>query len=435
MKLSHLTIFFIIIILPFSIAVRNNMNNYFINLKDQTRLNNVIDIATGDALETLVELNDEFQMLYINERFDITQRLAEEAVESFFKTLAVNYNMPYIEGYTQSYFSVYVPAIVIVAYDGFFIYSVDDTGNGYAYNMSPKIPYSYVDPTTDAIINFTLGNYIKMFTDGRYFEGEFTEDYYVGSDLDDDGNIDTGSKAKYNLYYEAYGGASDPNADDNLYKDIAALTNDMSVIVAAMHEKELSTGNKIVPSFLIPPNSSDAGAIPFLRDYDQSDNDASAFHKKRREVIINIIRDTLRQEINSHQTYAKIMGSNYNFSLPEIANDDWTNSINDISVMSFIQGMPIGVNAYYNNYALGGSRIVQTDYIYATADNLYHSSDCKFVSWFSSSNGMHSIPPGYSETDPEVTVENIFVNRTEAAEYFDPDHPSKRYYPCLECRP
>ncbi len=126
MKLSHFTIIFLIIILPFSIISRATMRDYFNTLKDEVRLNNVIDIATQDALETLVELNDEFQMLYFDEKIDINKTLALEAVKTYFKTLAINFNIPYIEGYTENYFSSYVPAIVIIAYDGFFIYSVDD---------------------------------------------------------------------------------------------------------------------------------------------------------------------------------------------------------------------------------------------------------------------------------------------------------------------
>ena len=128
MKLSHFCVIFLIIILPFSIICRNNVNEYFMVQKDEVRLNNVIDIATQDALDTLVELNDEFQMLYFNQRFDITQSLVEESVKSFFQTLAVNFNMPYIQGKTENYFSTYIPAIVVVAYDGFFVYSVDDNG-------------------------------------------------------------------------------------------------------------------------------------------------------------------------------------------------------------------------------------------------------------------------------------------------------------------
>ena len=397
MKLSHLTIIFIVIILPFSIVSRIKTEDYFLTLRDQVRLNNVIDSATQDALETLVEMNDEFQMINFNERFDITQEIAKESVKSFFRTFAVNFNMPYIENSTESYFSMYVPAIVIIAYDGFYIYSVDELSTGtYAYQMSPKIPYAYADKETGAIINFKLGNYVKIFTDGVFYEGELTDDY-----------IDQ-SAAKYNEFATAYAGI--PNATQTLLKDLPALTTDLSIIIYALAEKQLATGDKIVPAFLVPGSSGDT---PLRKDYGSGDDNPSDFHKIRREVIISLIRETLQEEINSHETYAKVMGSMYDFNLPELANDDWVNSINDISVMSFVQGMQIGITSYYNNYALGGSRIVETDYLYGTINNRYHYSSCELIQDFFINGGGG--------------VNNIFVNRVQAAE--------EGYYPCTICNP
>ena len=68
MKIQHFIIIFLILILPFSILCRSKMSDYKLMLRDQVRLNNVIDSATQDSLDMLVELNDEFQMLYFNER-------------------------------------------------------------------------------------------------------------------------------------------------------------------------------------------------------------------------------------------------------------------------------------------------------------------------------------------------------------------------------
>ena len=76
MKLQHFAIIFIIIILPFSIICRRKMANYGMTLKDQVRLNNVVDAATQDALDMLVELNDEFQMMsYGDDSSDTKNRL------------------------------------------------------------------------------------------------------------------------------------------------------------------------------------------------------------------------------------------------------------------------------------------------------------------------------------------------------------------------
>ena len=402
MKLQHYAIVFLIVILPFSIICRSKMTNYSLMLKDQVRLNNVIDSATQDALDMLVELNDEFQMLDLDERFDITQTLAEESVKSFFQTLAINFNMPYIHGTTENYFSMYVPAIVIVAYDGFFIYSVDDTPTGFSYQMSPKIPYAYFDEATGTLVHFTLGNYVTLYTNDNVYKGNLTCNY----------------KEEALALYNEWSALT--------LQELSESTKEMSVLIEALIQESNGLGYSLVPNFLIPDSSGDSDTIPLLKDYDRlTDNQntsettvavASKFHEIRRETIITLIRETLQQEINDHNTYASILGSTYDFALPQIANDEWTNSINDISVMSFIQGMKIGTNMYYDNYALSGSRITQTDYYYSTneTNKYYHHSTCSKVQ-------------SYFDGDPTSPVDNIFITREQAA--------GAGYFPCELCHP
>ena len=437
MKLQHFAIIFLIIILPFSIICRNTMASYSMVLKDQVRLNNTIDAATQDALDMLIELNDEFQMLYFNERFDITQQLAEQSVKSFFQTMSINFNMPYIDGQTEAYFSMYIPAIVIVAYDGFFIYSVDENTDGtYTYQMSPKIPYAYFDAKTGTLVHFTLGNYVRLFTRDKMYEGELTCDLRTVPDASGDLS---GSRDKYMEFCSGFGIDYDTMTTAQkleLLNYIPDLTSDMSIIIQALYEYNHS----LVPDFLIPPRAEDAdfnitsltltdtnsGDIPLLRDYDgESDLEASNFHRIRRETIINLITSTLKEEINEHTSYASMYGSTYQFGLPDVARDDWMNSINDISVMSFIQGIPVGVNMFYDNYALSGSRIVQTDYYYGTnptpdsaavGDEYYHRESCPRIQDFIVSGDTDS-----------TGVDNIFITREQAAE--------NGYYPCDLCHP
>ena len=411
MKIQHFIIIFLILILPFSIICRNTMTNYKLMLRDQVRLNNVIDSATQDALDMLIELNDEFQMLYFNERFNITQELAKESVKSFFQTLAINFNMPYRGEETESYFSIYVPAIVIVSYDGFFIYSVDESASGYAYKMSPKIPYTYYDEDSGCIVHFTLGDYVKLYTNNNVYEGELTCDYQEAAERE------------YNVYYTSFYtdelGKSGTEALTLEY--LPGLTSDMSVIVEALCRVD----GGLVPDFLKLKSSGDPDYYPLRQDYGSGDEDASEFHEIRRKTIINLIQDTLREEMNEHNTYATFYDVKYNFALPEITEDEWRNSINDISIMSFIQGMPVGVDGFYNNYALSGSRIIQTSYIYGTdnGNKYYHTEYCTLISDFIKYlNGeIDTLPEGALQAD------NIFINRVEAAE--------NGYYPCATCSP
>ena len=335
LKLQHFCIWFLILILPFSILARNKTEEYMLTLRDQVRLNNVIDNATQDAIQMLIDLNDEFQTISFGNEFNVTQDMAKEAIKSFFQTLAINYNMPYIEGDTEAYFSMYVPAIVVVAYDGFFVYSVNETGSGYAYTLSPKIPYAYEDPSSGAVINFTLGNDMRIYINRQYYEGELTRNYLSDADAD------------VQTYLDAFGGTAYKSL---MLSSLPDLTDDLSIILNAIENYAVTPSghSERIPDFL----KTSPGDIPLLQDYSRAGGDtpASEFHELRRNVIINTIREVLQEEINSHTTYAALMGSSYDFTLPEISNDDWTNSINDISILSFIQGLPIGMNKYYNNY-------------------------------------------------------------------------------------
>ena len=86
---------------------------------------------------------------------NITPSLAQESINTFFHTLAVNYNIPFkvsdttdlngksSDSYIKNYFASYVPAVVVIAYDGFYVYSQELTGRGYEYKLSSKIPYTY----------------------------------------------------------------------------------------------------------------------------------------------------------------------------------------------------------------------------------------------------------------------------------------------------
>ncbi|MGY3386793.1 hypothetical protein ACVWZB_004747 [Paenibacillus polymyxa] len=92
-------------------------------------------------------------------------------------------------------------------------------------------------------------------------------------------------------------------------------------------------------------------------------NDPDKFDQIRRTTIIDVVQSNLEHYINSYNQYARSLGIGYTFTLPRIDQEEWNNTIDDVGVLSFIQGMPIGSN-YYNNYALGGSRLVKRTAIY-----------------------------------------------------------------------
>lgn len=406
MKIQHYAIIFIIIILPFSIICKNKVDKKIDVLSEQTRINNALDTATSDAVDTLIELNDEFYALSDGKTIDVTPTIAKEGIKSFFNTLAVNYTLPFTadEKYAENYFSPYIPAIVVVAYDGFYIYSIEENGGTYEYVLSPKIPYAYEED--GYIINFTLGNAIKLYAkNGVLYEGEFKNAHINDTEVIDE----------YDIYENILGSST--------LTKLPQLTTNMSLIVYALTQ---NTYFDDLPDFLKSSNAN----VSMLQDYDDKhsddgtntpldySDDVSEFNIKRRSVIINTIVEVLNDKINNHNRYADMMGVTYDFYLPEIDDAEWINAVDDVSIMAFMQGLPTGTDTYYNSYALGASRIVEATYIYGTADKKYHLSRCPLLNGEFDADGF-PIDGG--------AVKEMFLNKIDAAK--------EGYNPCLVCKP
>lgn len=101
-----------------------------------------------------------------------------------------------------------------------------------------------------------------------------------------------------------------------------------------------------------------------------------AQHKK--DIIINTIEKNLSQAT----AQAQGMNLNYEYRLPQLSYDEWEQALSNISIIAFMQGMPIGLK-YYNNYAIATSTLnkefVDPDELYfaGTDDQYYHQRQCE----------------------------------------------------------
>ena len=117
------------------------------------------------------------------------------------------------------------------------------------------------------------------------------------------------------------------------------------------------------------------------------DNDpmlsSSAFNNHRLAIIRKTIQTSLNTVIsNYHST------SLYDYAVPVISDDDWYRITNNISMVTFMQGMTIGYR-YYNNYAIitnnVNKEVVKPENVYIITDDLtdnsnnreYHQPGCK----------------------------------------------------------
>ena len=155
-----------------------------------------------------------------------------------------------------------------------------------------------------------------------------------------------------------------------------------------------------------------------------------AQHKK--DIIINTIEKNLSQAT----AQAQEMNPNYEYRLPQLSYDEWEQALSNISIIAFMQGMPIGLK-YYNNYAIATSTLnkefVDPDELYfaGTGDQYYHQRQCEQAtdsdyvgyrsidyvakSYEKSDNGTKYYYPHANEsisTDSELECYYCLVNRS-----------------------
>ncbi|MDU4698180.1 MAG: hypothetical protein E6Y08_20420 [Paenibacillus sp.] len=145
-------------------------------------------------------------------------------------------------------------------------------------------------------------------------------------------------------------------------------------------------------------------SIPLLQSEAQ-------FDAVRRATIVRRIEEDLARTIHLHNLLIKHQGVNYTFTLPTIPQEEWNNTLDDVGILVFLQGIPVGDHDY-NNYALGGGRLDQKPTLLGAVDP---RTGLKYA-YRESCTAAHRL--GYR-------VEEIFAGERDAAE--------SGYFP-LDCR-
>lgn len=293
-------------------------------------------------------------------------------------------------------------------------YHEGDTING----LKPYVYYScrYKHGSNDFVITYSLDNYITI--QGN-INGEWVFDYgylidnievnennvtYRGCQIDANEKLEEyiGPNEKYEYikvngvkYYKrtnADGTSSwfsilngqehqqenfDPKttAAIEYYKEAAEFKNRL---YNSYHLNELKTsnavdenGNKLENIF------GDSKVFDFggMQDSDGSIEDPNSdFNQHRLAVIRYSIEKNLSIAIANYNNYS---GATNNFLMPKLKEDEWDTIVNNVSIISFLQGLNIG-GKIYNGYSIitnnKNEEVVNEDSIYIlTNDNKYHS--------------------------------------------------------------
>ncbi|MBR3163653.1 MAG: hypothetical protein IKF17_06120 [Clostridia bacterium] len=432
MKIQSLAIIFIIIIIPMSIILSEYLQSQINTINLQTSYDSRLIGATYDAVRA-------FQLNAVSSSTnDIAAskiRDIEASATTFLTSLANNFED---SGTSRNSIQSYVPAIVYCLYDGYYIYSpytndiqgvIENENATYKdgqqlTGVKPYIYYScrYIKGAIDVVITYSLDNYItiqgtiggeSVNKSGYYlgkFEGTSFNGKYNGVSIsEDEGTLrenifDSETMSVQNYAYAKIQGTKyylDNNnnvfrllngeklevSDNNKgeYIDLIQRNNsaykfyEQAFKFSDYVNKNLQTltyndavdadGNKINANGFSGDRTifNESGTI-------KPEDSNSNFTEHRTAVIRYAIEKNLTTAIaNYNKNFAQGTAA---FAMPNLSETDWYKIINNVSLITFMQGLPIG-NKVYNGYAVVTNNknedFVAKESIYIVSDGQYHS--------------------------------------------------------------
>lgn len=526
MKLQHLTIIFVIIVVPISLVLSMYINTQIKTINNQTKYDNMLINATYDGVKAfkLNTANNMYSTISNSKIRDI-----EAAINVFFSSLATNMGT---SGYSQDDLKSYIPAIMVNLYDGYYIYSnyYDTEYGGYKYGLKPFVYYSCrykKENNTDFVVNYTLDNTITIIgtISGKYVvktghllagsdnvKNEILNENLIILNDDDTQNInpkaenfqyivynsqkiykdnndaafvngkdDTGALGRIRYFYYSSEYKKDyvtnpetikylnehlvnENGKWNLQSDSATKYYAESLNNDDTYGTTDFEGNKIsftdwVKKYLGDITAEDAvgtngnkvqdfatnlGTTKIF-DISSSNNpldSGSAFNEHRRNVIRKSIETNLVSAIATFSAHTVI---GYEFAMPKLSEEEWEKIENNVCMLSFFEGMPIGAKVY-NNYCVVSNNTNQetvgNDSIFIVDSNgEYHKPGClKLIENLKNNNV--TITGAYASSEFERKTVSITGEDSNAHSQLlggDVDSGKYAYYypeaytPCYSC--
>lgn len=439
MKLQHLTVIFIIIVLPITLILSAYTGAQIDILTLQNQYDDMLLTATYDGIKAF-QINASYNSL--SNVSDALREDVESAISAFMQSLVVKMG---VGGYDINHMKSYVPAILFTLYDGYYIYTPAKTTDAdgkstYEYMLKPynyyTVRYKQSDDY-DVVINYTLDNYIVVY---GWIGGEYkvNSGYLVKNNRQESGEID-GSETLYeyapyinknisenkvipdveyykngNLpekitadeynpeYLKIHSGEKDTRTkslyprNDNYYVDSKSATKyyeeadtfttwvekNLYWVTSNLAMRNNEKLNETYSEDIDYDEFSETNKKPIFK-FNTTDNDpedsTSIFAQHKTAVIRSSIQDNLNQSITA---YSQGNSSTYDYKLPKLDINEWDMVSTNVCMLTFLQGIPMKTK-YYNNYAL----------VQSTRNNLYVSQDSLY--FISDVNGDGKADDGY----------------------------------------
>lgn len=365
----------------------------------------------------------------------------------------------------------------------------------YEYGLKPFVYYSCryrIDSNNDFVVNFTLDNFISIYgtIDGEYVtksgylinindcklengrvvkykeadiqEKETLKEYlkFINDDTKEVPNgeypyivyqnqkiyyyKDENRNNEYVYFWYDQGEAYIIEGDDSraklaaevkkqttsardYYTDAFNFSTWVTDKIGDTKQKHIIESNNLQGGEDLEFNAGDSKIFDMSSNVNDLENPDSTFNQHRIAIIKNTIITNLITAINSYNSYSK----SYEYALPELTEEDWEKVVNNVCVISFMQGMPLG-GKYFNNYVVipndKNDEFVDIDNVYLlTKDGTYHMANCPLL--VEDVNYQDTIIDGYMNTS--------FERQTVNNEYFylhtQDKYGQKPYTACYHC--
>ena len=463
MKIQYLAVVFIIIMLPISLVFSEYISAQVETVSLQISFDTKLDNATYDAIKAfqINTINNATSDLADSKIRDI-----EAAANSFFTSIATNFNMAgydsdnlkeyvpalvftlYDGFYIYSPFENVLDANTKLSDDATYKNGDDIVG------LKPYIYYScrYVQGQIDVTITYSLDNYITVqgkdkngdpISDAGYLLDKVDYDettkkvkyreieidpepvlteyvgntkyeyikingvkYYYDSNIAKWFTLSNGrksyesEKSKFQrnqnnmgyLYYKEAAEFKERLLNEyglgNLKSSDAVDINGVDKLTEIVDEN----GN-VVYNFM---NSNDK-----IFDFSEIEEPNSDFNNHRLAVIRYVVESNLSVALANYNNYGT---GSYEFRMPKLSEEDWTKILNNVSLISFLQGLSIG-GKIYNGYSVinnnKNEEVVTEDSIYIIEDKNVANSTYHRVTHTNLNSMLYNNPIGVFNIDFE----------------------------------
>ncbi len=287
MNLIKVSIFFVIITMPFMLTSYTSARNLQSKAQLSQYYQNIVNNATDDAASVIRTSSD--RTASGGEALEID---AEEVTKAFLDIYCGGFNAFTVTDRTRV--SQYIMAVLILDYDGFYIYGAREVFDGSGQRkiqpiLSEKQPFAYND-------------------------GAYSYQVTMGTSLT---VIDNATLSRYDGEWS---------------------------ILASYH-----------------------GAGTF-----------ESFEEWRNQIINTSVTNALEQTVTLHNRYTAELGCIYDFYLPLGEDNRLTTVTNEVGIIAFVQGQPLGGGEYLEMMALGQGAVVKekpVDGYVDVAGQLYYCAE------------------------------------------------------------